>query len=340
MAEITSSGVFRSLATAPDEADGSLRPRSFDEFVGQSRSVANLRTWIEAARRRGAALDHVLLSGPPGLGKTTLAHLVAGALGRTLRVTSGPALERAGDLVGLLTALQPGDVLFVDEIHRLPRVVEEYLYAAMEDLAVDVIIDQGPAARSVRLTVAPFTLVGATTREGLLSHAFRSRFGVFEKLQPYPPEDIEAILRRSSARLLCELDEAAAGELARRSRGVPRVANRLLRRMRDVAELAGEGCISRAVVERGLSMLGIDALGLEDMDRRLLAALAGLGGGPSGLRALALAVGEEEDTLELVYEPHLIRLGFLQRTPRGRVIPAAARRHLALPAGTAGLFPA
>src|SRR5262245_12396766 len=266
MAESTSSGVFRSLATAPDEADGSLRPRSFDEFVGQARTVANLQTWIEAARRRGSPLDHVLFSGPPGLGKTTLAHLVAGALDRTLRVTSGPALERAGDLVGLLTALQPGDVLFVDEIHRLPRAVEEYLYAAMEDLAVDVVIDQGPAARSVRLTVAPFTLVGATTREGLLTHAFRSRFGVLEKLQPYPAEDIEAILRRSAARLACDIHPDAAAELARRSRGVPRVANRLLRRMRDVAELAGEARIGAAVVDRGLTMLGIDGLGLEDMD--------------------------------------------------------------------------
>src|SRR5262245_8095358 len=298
MAESTSSGVFRSLATAPDEADGSLRPRSFDEFVGQARAVANLRTWIEAARRRGGPLDHVLLSGPPGLGKTTLAHLVAGALERTLRVTSGPALERAGDLVGLLTSLQPGDVLFVDEIHRLPRVVEEYLYAAMEDLAVDVVIDQGPAARSVRLSVAPFTLVGATTREGLLSHAFRSRFGVLEKLQPYPAEEIELILRLSSTRLGCALDDEAAALLAGRSRGVPRVANRLLRRMRDVAELAAGAPIDRvpidrAVVERGLAMLGIDALGLEDMDRRLLAALAALGGGPAGLRALAVAVGEE-----------------------------------------------
>jgi Holliday junction DNA helicase RuvB len=340
MTDPSPAGIFRTLSSTPDDADGPLRPRSFEEFVGQARIVSNLGTWIEAARQRGRTLDHVLLSGPPGLGKTTLAHLIASAMDRTLRPTSGPALDRAGDLVGLLTSLQPGDVLFVDEVHRMPRVVEEYLYAAMEDLAVDVVIDQGPAARSVRLTVAPFTLIGATTREGLLSHAFRARFGVVEKLSTYPAEEIETILLQSAERLGCRLDAPAATTLAVRSRGVPRVANRLLRRVRDVADLENDGHVDSAIVDRGLSMLGIDALGLEDMDRRLLLALARIGGGPAGLRTLAVAVGEEEDTLEQVYEPHLIRLGFLKRTPRGRVLTDAAREHLGIGDSTSDLFTA
>ncbi len=340
MSERSPPGIFQCLARL-DEGDGSLRPRNFDEFVGQTRTVRNLRTWIDAARKREAALDHVLLSGPPGLGKTTLAHLIAEALGAPLRISSGPVLERAGDLVGLLTSLDEGDVLFVDEIHRMPRTVEEYLYSAMEDLAIDVVIDQGPAARSVRLTLSPFTLIGATTREGLLSHPLRSRFGVSEKLAPYPADDIEEILVRSAVRLGCALDQDAAASVARRARGIPRVANRLLRRVRDVADLHNEGRIDLGVVDQALEMMGIDALGLEEMDRRLLSCLVRLGGGPVGLRTLAAAVSEEEDTLELVYEPHLIRLGFLLKTPRGREITDTARAHLELDAGDAeaSLFP-
>ena len=341
MAESAHGGVFQDLAGTPDEVDGALRPRSFDEFVGQERVTLNLRTWIDAARRRGTALDHVLLSGPPGLGKTTLAHLLASDLGVPLKITSGPALERPADLVGLLTGLDPRDVLFVDEIHRLPRPVEEYLYTAMEDLAIDVVIDQGPAARSVRLTVAPFTLVGATTREGLLSQPLRNRFGIAEKLAPYSAEEIQSILERSAVRLGCGLPCEAAAAVARRSRGVPRVANRLLRRLRDVADLSNDGQVDQGIVDTGLAMLGIDQLGLEDMDRRLLTALAHQGGGPVGLGTLAVSVGEEPDTIELVYEPHLIRLGFLLRTPRGRVLTDQARAHLGLPAapGGGGLFP-
>lgn len=338
MTERAAPGIFQKLSRL-DDGDGPLRPRTFEEFVGQSRVVGNLRTWIDAARKRGRTLDHVLLSGPPGLGKTTLANLVAEALEAELRITSGPVLERAGDLVGLLTGLSEGDVLFVDEIHRMPRTVEEYLYAAMEDLAVDVVIDQGPAARSVRLSLAPFTLVGATTREGLLSQPLRARFGVVEKLVPYPVGELAEIVVRSAGRLGCGLDADAGEAVAARSRGVPRIANRLLRRLRDVADLRNEGHISLAVVDEGLAMLGIDALGLEDMDRRYLHALDRMGGGPAGLRTIAVAVGEEEDTLELVYEPHLIRLGFVRKTSRGRELTDAARAHLGLEStGDGGLF--
>ncbi|MEW6746142.1 MAG: Holliday junction branch migration DNA helicase RuvB [Planctomycetota bacterium] len=353
----------------PGEWDGALRPRSFDDFIGQEGVKTNLRVYVEAARMRRETLDHVLLSGYPGLGKTSLCHILGREMGSEVRVTSGPALERPRDLVGVLTSLQAGDFLFIDEIHRLPRAVEEYLYAAMEDFAVDVLIDQGPNARSVRVTLKPFTLVGATTREGLLAAPFRARFGVIEKLDLYDEASLGSIVRRSAALLAIPCEDDAAALIARSSRGIPRIANRLLRRIRDVAQVEGaqvegaqvegaqvegaqvegaqvegaqvEGArvggparITAGLARRGLDMMGIDAMGLETTDRRLLAFLARLGGGPVGLKTLAMAVGEEDDTIEEVYEPYLVRLGLIEKTPRGRRLTEAGARHVSAPSGT------
>lgn len=306
------------------EYETALRPRTIGEFVGQRQVIENLSVFIAAARQRGEPLDHILFSGMPGLGKTTLANLIAHEMEVGMHATSGPALERAGDLVSLLTNLGRGDVLFIDEIHRMPKAVEEYLYSAMEDWHIDIMLDQGPAARSVRVSLQRFTLVGATTREGLLSAPFRARFGVLERLDPYPVDDLLTIVRRSSGLLGAPVHEDAALLIAQRSRGTPRVANRILRRLRDVAQVKGDGRIDAVIAQTGLAMLGIDSHGLTELDRRILKCLAG-STTPVGLKTVAVAVGEEEDTIEDTYEPHLIREGLVQKTPRGRIITDKGR---------------
>ncbi|MEZ5977974.1 MAG: Holliday junction branch migration DNA helicase RuvB [Planctomycetota bacterium] len=306
------------------DAEGRLRPADFDEFVGQDRIVDNLRVAIRAALARNEAPDHVLLSGPPGLGKTTLARILSRETGGTLHSTSGPALERPRDLVGILTQLRRGDVLFVDEIHRVPATVEEYLYGAMEDFSIDFTLGEGERARVLPMSIEHFTLVGATTREGLLSAPFRARFGLTERLTPYPVEDLVRIVLRSARLLACDLDDAASRSIAERSRGTPRVANRLLRRVRDLAEVTGTA-VDDDLVERTMERLGVDENGLEEIDRRLLAYLAAADGRPVGLKTLAAALGETEDTIEEVFEPHLLRKGFVHKTPRGRVITDVGR---------------
>jgi Holliday junction DNA helicase RuvB len=315
---------------AETEFDRSLRPTTFTEFVGQEQIRDNLHIAITAARNRSEPLDHVLLCGPPGLGKTTLAHLIAHGMGTDVVITSGPALGAPKDLAGTLTRLQRDQVLFVDEIHRLPKALEEYLYSAMEDHAIDVVLDPGPGGRSVRLGVQPFTLVGATTREGLLSAPFRSRFGIVERLEPYPPGDLEQILVRASKKLGIGIDADAATLCAHRSRGTPRMALRLLRRVRDLAQIQNKAAIDVAAAKEGLDRLRIDQLGLEEVDRKLLRALVQRGDA-IGLKTLAAMIDEAEDTIEDVLEPHLIRCGLLARTPRGRIATAAARDHLGLP---------
>jgi holliday junction DNA helicase RuvB len=309
----------------------SLRPRRFSEYVGQSAVVDKLKVYVEAARKRREALDHCLFSGPPGLGKTSLAHILAAELGVSIHVTSGPAVERKGDLAGLLTSLEARDVLFIDEIHRLPPQVEEYLYPAMEDFRLDITIDSGPAARAMKLDLQPFTLIGATTRTGLLTSPLRDRFQIQERLDYYAPADLENILARSAGILGVRLLPDGAREIATRARGTPRIANRLLRRIRDFAEVDGEQVVSRKVAAGALKRLEVDALGLDPMDRRILfTILDKFGGGPVGLDTVAMVVGEQSETVEDVYEPFLMQEGFLQRTPRGRVATAKAWRHLGL----------
>ncbi|MFQ5840752.1 MAG: Holliday junction branch migration DNA helicase RuvB [Candidatus Methylomirabilales bacterium] len=323
--------VSQRAVTEDQQWDQSLRPSTWDEYVGQTKVKANLRVFIEAARARGEALDHVLFSGPPGVGKTTLAYIIAGELGVNIRATAGPVLERAGDLAAILTNLQDRDVLFVDEIHRLNHVVEEVLYPAMEDFQLDLIIGQGPHARAIKLDLPRFTLVGATTRAGLLTSPLRDRFGVVHRLDYYQEAELAQIITRSARVLGVTITSEGAVELAKRSRGTPRVANRLLRRVRDYAQVLGDGRITREVAMGALERLEVDALGLDEMDRRILRTIIEkFDGGPVGLETIAVAVGEEKDTIEDIYEPFLIQTGFLARTPRGRVVTRLAFAHFRL----------
>jgi len=326
----TADRIVAANPSSPNEEaiERALRPATLAEYVGQPKVREQLAIFIEAARRRGESLDHLLLFGPPGLGKTTLAHIVAREMGVNLRVTSGPVLERPGDLAALLTNLEKNDVLFIDEIHRLSPVVEEILYPALEDFQIDIMIGEGPAARSIKLDLPPFTLVGATTRAGMLTNPLRDRFGIVARLEFYSPDDLTSIVTRSARLLGASITGDGAREIARRARGTPRVANRLLRRVRDYAEVRAGGDIDQATADAALAMLEVDRLGLDLMDRKLLTAVIDrFGGGPVGIESLAAAVGEERETLEDVVEPYLIQQGMLQRTPRGRVAAVSAYRH-------------
>ncbi|MDQ3890470.1 MAG: Holliday junction branch migration DNA helicase RuvB [Actinomycetota bacterium] len=327
------------LALGDDDVESSLRPRRLDDFVGQERIKEQLGIALEAAQGRGEALDHVLLAGPPGLGKTSLAHIIRAELGVGLRTVAGPALERKGDLAAILTALEDRDLLFVDEIHRLANAVEEILYPALEDFRIDIIVGQGPAARTLSLDLPPFTLVGATTRTGLLTTPLRERFGITYRLDLYSVAELACIVRRSARILGVAIDDEAADEVARRARGTPRVANRILRRVRDVAQVRHDGAVTLAVAREALALLQVDEQGLEQVDRELIGTIAHkFGGGPVGLSTLAAALGEEPDTIEDVYEPYLLQLGLIQRTPRGRIVTPRGRAHVGAARADGSLF--